>query len=167
MTCPSISPRSRARLRRVSNPPPPRLLRTNKRNRRTFRSRNRAGCDRDGYIFQSRRSFDTGVGDKMSSMATPSTSMLIRRAVTRRCPVCGRGAIFERHFRMNRSCPRCHVIFWKDPGESLGAMYVDYAVATVAFLIAWLILDFTTHLSDPVQVAIVGAIAVGSILIFY
>ena len=85
----------------------------------------------------------------------------------RRCPVCGRGAIFESHFHMNRSCPACGVIFWKDPGESLGAMYVDYAVATVAFLIAWLILDFTTHLSDPVQVAIVGAIAVASILILY
>ena len=96
-------------------------------------------------------------------MATPSISMLIRRALTRKCPVCGRGDIFESHFRMNRSCPSCHVIFWKDPGESLGAMYVDYAVATVAFLIAWLILDFTTHLSDPVQVAIVGAIAVASI----
>jgi uncharacterized protein (DUF983 family) len=108
----------------------------------------------------------------MSSMATPSTalppaSVLIRRALTRKCPVCGRGDIFKTHFRMNRDCPNCHVTFWKDPGESLGAMYVDYAVATIAFLIAWLILDFTTHLSDPVQVAIVGGVAVASILIFY
>jgi hypothetical protein len=68
---------------------------------------------------------------------------------------------------MNRNCPSCGVVFWKDPGESLGAMYVDYSVATVAFLIAWFILDWTTHLSDPVQVAIVGAFAVASILIFY
>ena len=107
-----------------------------------------------------------GVPDKMPSV-TPSNSMLIRRALTRKCPVCGRGAIFKSHFGMNRSCPACGVIFWKDPGESLGAMYVDYAVATVAFLIAWLILDFTTHLSDLIQVAIVSAIAVASILIFY
>jgi uncharacterized protein (DUF983 family) len=107
------------------------------------------------------------VAREMSSPATPSAATLIRRALTRRCPVCGRGAIFHSHFQMNRECPSCHVIFWKDPGESLGAMYVDYAVATVAFLIAWLILDFTTHLSDPVQVAIVGAIAVVSILVFY
>jgi hypothetical protein len=68
---------------------------------------------------------------------------------------------------MNRSCPACQVIFWKDPGESLGAMYVDYAVATVAFLIAWLILNFTMHLSDAVQIAIVGAFAVASVLVFY
>jgi uncharacterized protein (DUF983 family) len=99
--------------------------------------------------------------------ALPPSSTLIRRALARKCPVCGRGDIFATHFRMNRSCPNCHVVFWKDPGESLGAMYVDYAVATVAFLIAWFILDWTTQLSDPVQVAIVAPIAVASILIFY
>jgi uncharacterized protein (DUF983 family) len=97
----------------------------------------------------------------------PATSILIRRAFARKCPVCGRGAIFESHFRMNRSCPNCGVVFWKDPGESLGAMYVDYAVAIVAFLIVWFILDYTTHLSDPAQVVIVASIAVASILIFY
>ncbi len=101
------------------------------------------------------------------SNALPPTSVLIRRALTRRCPVCGRGAIFETHFRMNRSCPVCGVIFWKDPGESLGAMYVDYAVATIALLIVWFVLDFTTHLSDAVQVAVVGGFAVAAILIFY
>ena len=68
---------------------------------------------------------------------------------------------------MNRSCPICHSVFWKDPGESLGAMYVDYAVATVAFLIAWLAVDLTTQLSDAMQVAIVAPIAVASILICY
>jgi uncharacterized protein (DUF983 family) len=104
--------------------------------------------------------------DKMPS-AIPPASTLVRRALAQRCPVCGRGDIFETHFRMNRSCPNCHVIFWKDPGESLGAMYVDYAVATVAFLITWFILDFTTHLSDAVQIAIVGAFAVASVLLFY
>ena len=103
----------------------------------------------------------------MTLMSAPSNMTLIRRALTHKCPVCGRGDIFQSHFRMNRSCPSCGVIFWKDPGESLGAMYVDYAIATVAFLIAWLILDFTTHLSDPVQVVIVSAVAVASILLFY
>ena len=97
----------------------------------------------------------------------PPMSTLIRRALTRRCPVCGRGEMFASHFKMNRECPNCHVTFWKDPGESLGAMYVDYAVATVAFLVAWLVLDLTTNLSDPAQVAVVAPIAVAAILICY
>ncbi len=96
-----------------------------------------------------------------------SNAILFRRALSAQMP----GLRTRRHLRdafsHESQLPDCHVVFWKDPGESLGAMYVDYAVATVALLIAWLILDFTTNLSDPVQVAIVGAIAVASILIFY
>ncbi len=93
--------------------------------------------------------------------------VLIRRALARRCPLCGRGAIFRTHFRMNRECPNCHSIFWKDPGESLGAMYVDYAVASVAFLVSWLALTLTTNLSDLTQIVVVSAIAVASVIIFY
>jgi hypothetical protein len=60
---------------------------------------------------------------------------------------------------MNHECPNCHAVFWKDPGESLGAMYVDYAVATIAFLAAWVVLALTTNLSDFAQMVLLGAIA--------
>jgi uncharacterized protein (DUF983 family) len=93
--------------------------------------------------------------------------VLIGRALARRCPLCGRGAIFRSHFRMNRECPNCHSIFWKDPGESLGAMYVDYAVATVAFLVSWLALSIATNLSDLTQIVVVCAIAADSVIVFY
>ncbi len=68
---------------------------------------------------------------------------------------------------MNRNCPACGVVFWKDPGESLGAMYLDYAVATAVFLIGWLPLALLTNLSDTLQIAILGALAVASVLVFY
>jgi len=93
--------------------------------------------------------------------------VLIRRALARRCPLCGRGAIFRSHFKMNRECPNCHSIFWKDPGESLGAMYVDYAIAAAAFLFSWLVLALTTNLSDFAQICLLSAIAIASVLIFY
>ena len=93
--------------------------------------------------------------------------MLIRRALARRCPLCGRGAIFRTHFKMNRECPNCHVIFWKDPGESLGAMYIDYALAAGSFLTAWLALSLITNLSDLTLFFVLGATAAGSVLLFY
>jgi uncharacterized RDD family membrane protein YckC len=68
---------------------------------------------------------------------------------------------------MNRECPRCHVVFWKDPGESLGAMYLDYAVASGAFLICWLFLAFATHVSDTVQILTLSSVACGSVLLCY
>jgi uncharacterized protein (DUF983 family) len=81
--------------------------------------------------------------------------------------VCGRGAVFETHFRMNRQCPACGVVFWKDPGESLGAMYLDYVVGTVAFVALWIVLAGFTTLSDPIQILILGATAAASVLVFY
>jgi uncharacterized protein (DUF983 family) len=97
-------------------------------------------------------------------MAKESASLLIGRALRKRCPVCGNGAVFASHFHMNRECPACHAVFWKDPGESLGAMYLDYAVAAAAFLICWAILDWTTRLSDLTQLVILCVIAVASVL---
>jgi uncharacterized protein (DUF983 family) len=92
---------------------------------------------------------------------------LIRRALARRCPLCGRGALFRTHFRMNRECANCHAIFWKDPGESLGAMYVDYAVAAGAFLAAWLVLALVTNWSDLAQLVVLSVIAAVSVVVFY
>ncbi|HVN63715.1 MAG TPA: DUF983 domain-containing protein [Candidatus Binataceae bacterium] len=100
-------------------------------------------------------------------MATESVSILLRRVVACRCPVCGNGAIFQSHFKMNKECLRCHVVFWKDSGESLGAMYLDYAVATVAFIICWVFLATATPLSDWAQVLILCSIAAGAVLVFY
>jgi uncharacterized protein (DUF983 family) len=91
----------------------------------------------------------------------------MKRALNCQCPVCGRGAIFRSHFKMNRECPRCHVVFWKDPGESLGAMYLDYAVASCAFLVCWMFLAFATRVSDTVQIFILCTIAAGSVLLCY
>src|SRR5258708_30128981 len=100
-------------------------------------------------------------------MAAESASVLIKRALNCRCPVCGRGAIFSSHFKMNRECPRCHVVFWKDPGETLGAMYLDFAVAASSFLLCWAILAFATHVSDAVEIFILCAVACGSVLLCY
>jgi uncharacterized protein (DUF983 family) len=105
-----------------------------------------------------------------SAASTPpkiSVGELVRRALACRCPLCGRGALFRSHFTMNRECPNCHAVFWKDPGESLGAMYVDYAVASAAFLLSWLLLELTLNLSNLAEILILGAIAAGSVLVFY
>ena len=68
---------------------------------------------------------------------------------------------------MNRACPACNAVFWTDPGESLGAMYLDYAVATAVFLISWAILAWTTSIADPAQWIIIAILAVAGVLICY
>lgn len=100
-------------------------------------------------------------------MAQESATTLITRALLQKCPVCGKGAVFASHFRMNETCPACGVTFWADPGEGLGAMYLDYAVATAVFIVAWVILAWMTSLSDVALWIIISILAVASVLIFY
>ena len=100
-------------------------------------------------------------------MAQETASTLIKRALLEKCPVCGEGAIFGSHFRMNPTCSACGVTFWADPGEGLGAMYLDYAVATAAFIVAWIILAWATSLSDVALWIIISIISVASVLILY
>jgi uncharacterized protein (DUF983 family) len=100
-------------------------------------------------------------------MSAKRPAILIGRALRRRCPLCGQGKLFKSHFRMNRACPRCQVMFWKDSGESVGAMYVDYGVAAGAFLVAWALMAWFTDASDLVMLGVLAVVAVASVLVFH
>jgi uncharacterized protein (DUF983 family) len=43
-----------------------------------------------------------------------------------RCPRCRRGKIFRSGITMNDPCPECGLIFEREPGYLLGAMYFSY-----------------------------------------
>jgi len=51
-----------------------------------------------------------------------------------RCPRCFRGKVFKGSFAMNDPCPVCGVIFQREEGYFLGAMYVSYLLASVIYL---------------------------------
>ncbi len=92
---------------------------------------------------------------------------LIKRALRRRCPVCGQGAMFRSHFKINTICPVCHVTFWRDPGEVLGAMYFDWAVAMAAFLLLWAAFAWLTNLSEIALFFILSTAAASAVIICY
>ena len=92
---------------------------------------------------------------------------LLKRALRRRCPVCGQGAMFRSHFKINTTCPACHVMFWRDPGEVLGAMYFDWAAAMAAFLSLWAVLAWLTNWSEITLFFILSAAAGAAVIICY
>jgi uncharacterized protein (DUF983 family) len=53
-----------------------------------------------------------------------------------RCPRCRRGRMFRGLMTMNDPCPVCGLIFQREEGYFLGAMYVSY-VLSAAFLVAF------------------------------
>jgi uncharacterized protein (DUF983 family) len=57
-----------------------------------------------------------------------------------RCPRCHHGKVFTGLVSMNRHCPVCGLIYEREPGYFLGAMYVSYALATLVIGLALLLL---------------------------
>jgi uncharacterized protein (DUF983 family) len=54
--------------------------------------------------------------------------------ILQRCPRCARGRIYERGMKMNPSCPVCELLFEREPGYFLGALYVSYFLASSILL---------------------------------
>ena len=61
-----------------------------------------------------------------------------------RCPRCHRGRMFRGSFTMDDPCPVCGLVFQREEGYFLGAMYVSYALSVVLIgaaywsVISWL-----------------------------
>lgn len=94
------------------------------------------------------------------AQARPAGWLLVWRAIGRRCPACGRGRMFKSYFGMNSACPACGSVFWKNEGEWIGPMVIDYAVAVAGVLVSWAVLMFfdfceTAQIVIPAVTAVV------------
>ena len=56
-----------------------------------------------------------------------------------RCPRCLKGKIFRGTFAMNDPCPDCGLVFQREEGYFLGAMYVSYSISSFFLLIFFLL----------------------------
>jgi uncharacterized protein (DUF983 family) len=74
----------------------------------------------------------------------PGATRAFLRGATRRCPRCGSSGLFSSWFRIRERCPRCGLRLEREEGGFLGAITLNYvatAVAWVALLVVWLIVD--------------------------
>jgi uncharacterized protein (DUF983 family) len=65
-------------------------------------------------------------------------------AMLLRCPRCLGGRLFKSIFAMNAACPVCGLVFEREPGYFMGAMYASYGLGIVIliplfFLLQWLL----------------------------
>jgi uncharacterized protein (DUF983 family) len=49
------------------------------------------------------------------------------------CPECRTGRIFRGWITSHESCPSCGVVFEKEPGYFVGAMYFSYALSVPSY----------------------------------
>ena len=59
--------------------------------------------------------------------------LLTRRALLRRCPVCGGKRIFASFYKLKNRCPTCRYVFERESGYWVSAIIVNTAVTFALF----------------------------------
>jgi uncharacterized protein (DUF983 family) len=110
-------------------------------------------------------------GSQKHGLGEPLTRGRIRtlllRSLRLRCPRCGVGRLFDGWFSMYEQCPTCSLVFEREQGYFVGAIYVNYAATVSLSLAGYFALDIYTDLSLTVQLSLWGAFCVVFPLYFY
>jgi uncharacterized protein (DUF983 family) len=77
--------------------------------------------------------------------------------IRQRCPRCHVGRVFRGSIAMNDPCPQCGLVFQREEGYFLGAMYVSYGLSVLVIgVFYWTLLTIWPRLGAlPVLAAIV------------
>ena len=66
-----------------------------------------------------------------------------------RCPRCLNGKVFKALLDMNDPCPKCGLVFQREEGYFLGAMYVSYVLGGLLVALAWVVASYLFPLVHP------------------
>ena len=87
----------------------------------------------------------------------------LKCALTRRCPYCGHGNIFQNYWVLKDRCPTCGVAFEREDGYFLGAYAFNLVIAEFLGLGLAVILIFMTGLRNAdfmIQWLVIVALAI-------
>lgn len=90
--------------------------------------------------------------------------LLLARGITKRCPLCGGGDLFERWFTMRDRCPRCAFPLERVEGHWLGALGMNTIVA-FALLFLTVVLGVVIFYPDIPVVGLMVAVAVVGLVV--
>ena len=84
-----------------------------------------------------------------------------------RCPRCGGGPIFRGPFTMKEACPRCGLVFEREPGYFIGSIYLNYGMTTVLMISGYFALEKMAGLGPWSCLAMCGLFGVVFPLLFF
>jgi uncharacterized protein (DUF983 family) len=76
-----------------------------------------------------------------------------------RCPRCRQGRLFRTRFEMNDPCPVCGLLFQREEGYFLGAMYAGYFLASAVLIPLYLLAALLLPEWDSLVIALVATAA--------
>jgi uncharacterized protein (DUF983 family) len=90
-----------------------------------------------------------------------------RRGFMLKCPRCGVGPLYQRVFRMRHHCPSCGLVFEREQGYFVGAIYINVIATEFLLLVTLLVFYVLTNTIDERAFTILYAVAVVSPLLIY
>jgi uncharacterized protein (DUF983 family) len=98
-----------------------------------------------------------------------TTGLMLRRGMTRRCPLCGSGGLFRRWFWIVDRCPRCGFRLERIEGHWLGALGMNTVVSFTAVLVGVVVAFLLTWPDGSTAAGVVGVVLVAVVvpLAFY
>ena len=93
--------------------------------------------------------------------------LLLQRGLRQRCPVCGKGKIFQGFFKTYERCPVCNFKFEREEGYYSGAMAVNLVVSELLIVIIAVPLAASGGVSVPLLVVLGATIPILLPILFY
>lgn len=93
--------------------------------------------------------------------------LLVQRGLRQRCPVCGKGKIFQGFFKTYERCPVCNFKFEREEGYYSGAMAVNLVVSELLIVIIAVPLAASGGVSVPMLVVLGATIPILLPILFY
>ncbi len=100
-------------------------------------------------------------------MSAHGPFVLFARGLRQRCPVCGKGKIFQGFFKTYERCPVCHFVYEREPGYYTGAMAINLIVTELLIVAVAVPVAASQVVSIPVMIALGITLPILLQLIFY
>ncbi|HWP45395.1 MAG TPA: DUF983 domain-containing protein [Blastocatellia bacterium] len=92
---------------------------------------------------------------------------VLLRGVRLRCPDCGQASIYHSFFRMKHHCSACGLIFEREQGYFVGAIYINVVVTESLLMLTFLVYLMFFSAGDQKVYTMLYVLAVAVPLIFF
>ena len=100
-------------------------------------------------------------------MDVSRTRRILVRGLKLRCPNCGLGPLYASLFRMHTACDYCDIVFEREQGYFIGAVYINVIATETTLLLTLLIYGLITGEVNERILTILFVLAILVPLVFF
>ncbi len=100
-------------------------------------------------------------------MSERKINRILLRGLRLKCPACGKGSLFRSGFAVNESCPCCSMIFLREQGYFIGALYINIAATELLIGFVYLLALLAVKIADDIIYPALFALALILPILFY